>query len=136
VLAGKSCTIIGSPDVAHSWTYTHDVARTLIICANEPRAWGRAWHAPTNEPRTQRQVINDIADVAGLAHVKVTPVPMVVIRAIGIFNAQMRELPKTMYQFTSPFIIDDSATREAFGLEPTLWNELLSTTLDSYRVRS
>jgi nucleoside-diphosphate-sugar epimerase len=136
VLAGKSCTIIGSPDVAHSWTYTHDVARTLIICANEPRAWGRAWHAPTNEPRTQRQVINDIADVAGLAHVKVTSIPMLVIRAIGIFNAQMRELPTTMYQFTSPFIIDDSATREAFGLEPTLWNELLSTTLDSYRVRA
>jgi hypothetical protein len=55
---------------------------------------------------------------------------------MGIFNPVMRELPTTMYQFTSPFIIDDSATRETFGLEPTPWNELLSTTLDFYRVRS
>jgi nucleoside-diphosphate-sugar epimerase len=134
VLAGKSCTIIGSPDVPHSWTYTLDVARTLIACANTPDAWGRAWHAPTNVPRTQREVVNDIADVAGLKHVKVTPVPTFVVRAMGIFNPLMRELPKTMYQFTSPFIIDDSATRETFGLEPTPWNELLLTTLDSYRV--
>jgi nucleoside-diphosphate-sugar epimerase len=136
VLAGKSCTIIGSPDVLHSWTYTHDVARTLITCANDPKAWGKAWHAPTNVPRTQREVVNDIADVAGLAHVKVKPVPTFVIKALGIFNPLMRELPKTMYQFTSPFIIDDSATRETFGLEPTPWAEMLQATLDSYRVNT
>jgi len=133
VLEGRGCNIIGSPDVLHSWTYTHDVARTLITCANTPHAWGRAWHAPTNVPRTQREVINDIAKVGGLKQVRVTTVPTFVIRTLGIFNPLMRELPKTMYQFTSPFIIDDSATRNAFGLEPTPWNEMLLTTLDSYR---
>jgi nucleoside-diphosphate-sugar epimerase len=133
VLAGKGCTIIGSADVLHSWTYTNDVARTLITCASAPQAWGRAWHAPTNVPRTQREVINDIAKVGGLAQVRVSVVPNFVIRALGIFNPLMRELPTTMYQFTSPFVIDDSATRETFGLEPTPWNEMLLTTLDSYR---
>lgn len=136
VLAGKGCTIIGSPDVSHSWTYTHDVARTMITCADAPQAWGRAWHAPTNVPRTQREVINDIAKVGGLAQVRVTTIPTFAIRLLGIFNPLMRELPKTMYQFTSPFIIDDSATRDTFGLVPTPWNELLLTTLDSYRASS
>jgi hypothetical protein len=31
----------------------------------------------------------------------------------------IKELRTTRYQFTSPFVIDSSATTEAFGLEAT-----------------
>ncbi len=134
VLAGKSCQILGNPDMAHSWTYTQDVARALIACAQQPAAWGLAWHAPTNPPRTQRQVIDDIADVAGVSHVKVSSIPIAVLRVMGLFSPLIRELPKTMYQFTSPFVIDDTRSREVLGLEPTPWRDVLGTTVESYRM--
>jgi nucleoside-diphosphate-sugar epimerase len=135
ILAGKGCQILGGADVPHSWTYTGDVVATLIACAQNPQAWGKAWHVPTNPPRTQRQVIDDIADAAGVARVKVTPIPLIVLRASGIFSPVMRELPKTMYQFSAPFIIDDAETRRTLGLEPTPWSDVLGATIASYRAR-
>jgi nucleoside-diphosphate-sugar epimerase len=133
VLQGKSCRVIGEPDVLHSWTFTDDVARTLITCAQVPSAWGRAWHVPTNPPRTQREAINDVADVAGCHHVKVAGMPRAAIRLFGLVNPTVRELPKTMYQFTMPFVIDDQATRTEFGLEPTPWRDGLDAIVRSYR---
>jgi nucleoside-diphosphate-sugar epimerase len=132
ILAGKSCQIIGNADATHSWNYTVDVARTLVTCAQDDRAWGRAWHAPANPPCSVRQAIGDIARLVGATNVKITKVPEVALRVLGLFNVDVRELPKTLYQFQVPFIIDDSETRNTFGLEPTPWNEVLSSTIAFY----
>lgn len=133
LLSGKRCQVIGSTDQPHSWSYTVDVARTLITCAQWPEAWGRAWHASTNPPKTQQEVIDDLADLANVPRVKVSTVPNFIIKAIGLFNPLIRELPKTMYQFTAPFVIDDSATRRQFGIEPTPWPEVLRANLRAYQ---
>ncbi|HEV3186989.1 MAG TPA: NAD-dependent epimerase/dehydratase family protein [Acidimicrobiales bacterium] len=133
VLAGKRCWVLGASDQLHSWSYTNDVARALVACAHSPNAWGHAWHAPTNAPRTQRQVIDDLADAANVDHVAVSTIPISVLRLVGLVSPVTRELPKTLYQFTSPFVIDDSATRLKLGLEPTPWSEVLNETIASYR---
>jgi nucleoside-diphosphate-sugar epimerase len=132
ILAGKSCQVIGDVDAAHSWNYTADVARTLITCAQDDRSWGRAWHAPANPPRSVREAANDIAALAGTAKVKMMHIPTIVLRIGGLFNTDMRELPKTLYQFTSPFVIDDSETRATFGLAPTPWDDVLRATITSF----
>lgn len=133
ILAGRSCQVLGDPDMIHSWTYTEDVVSTLIAGAQTLGAWGRAWHAPTNPGRTPREAIDDIADVAGCAHVRVKSIPMAAIRLLGIVNPIVRELPTTAYQFRVPFVIDDSATRQELGLEPTPWREALAACIRQYR---
>jgi nucleoside-diphosphate-sugar epimerase len=132
ILAGKSCQVIGDVDAAHSWNYTADVARTLITCAQDDRSWGRAWHAPANPPRSIRQATQEIAALAGTTEVKLMKIPTTVLRIGGLFNTDMRELPKTLYQFTSPFVIDDTETRATFGLEPTPWDDVLKATIASF----
>jgi len=133
LLAGKTCRVIGSLDQPHSWTYVDDVARTLITCAQLPTSWGRAWHAPTNPPRSQRQVMDDLADVAEVTHVKASVIPLSALRLLGRFNPTIRELPKTHYQFAHSFIIDDTPTRTELGLEPTPWSEVLRSTINAFR---
>ncbi len=132
VLAGKSCQVIGDVDATHSWNYTADVARTLVTCAQDDRSWGRAWHAPANPPRSVREAIDDIAALTGAPKVKLMKIPTTVLRIGGLFNTDIRELPKTLYQFTSPFVIDDSETRATFGLEPTPWDDVLRATIASF----
>jgi nucleoside-diphosphate-sugar epimerase len=132
IIAGKSCQVIGNVDAVHSWNYTADVARTLITCAQDDRSWGRAWHAPANPPRSVRQATNDIATLAGAAKVKMMKIPTTVLRIGGLFSTDIRELPTTLYQFTSPFVIDDTETRATFGLEPTPWDDVLKTTIASF----
>jgi hypothetical protein len=76
-----------------------------------------------------RQAIGDIARLTGTTKVKITNVPTLALRAFGLFNTDVRELPKTLYQFQAPFVIDDSETRSTFGLEPTPWDEVLTSTI-------
>ncbi|HUZ40075.1 MAG TPA: NAD-dependent epimerase/dehydratase family protein [Acidimicrobiales bacterium] len=132
IMARKSCQVIGVVDAVHSWNYTEDVARTMVTCAQDERSWGRAWHAPANPACSVHQAIDDIARIVGAADVKITKVPTMALRVLGLFNSNARELPKTLYQFQVPFVIDDSETRSVFGLQPTPWDEVLRTTIDFY----
>ena len=129
IVEGKRVQLLGNPDAPHSWSYTVDVAKTLIACAQNKAAWGRAWHAPTNPPRTQRQVVEELAKAAGVAPVKASAVPNTLLRFLGIFNSETREVLITMYQFEQPFVIDDTATRRELGLAPTRWEEVLEATV-------
>ena len=49
---------------------------------------------------------------------KITPIPYPVMWVSGLFSPLIRELRTTRYQFTRPFVIDASATTDAFGLQP------------------
>jgi nucleoside-diphosphate-sugar epimerase len=133
LLAGKPVQVLPRADVPHSWTYTEDVARLLVIVGSDSRAWGRPWHVPSNAPRTQREAVADLARVAGVPPVKVSEIPALVLRAVGLFNPFIREMPEVAYQFTAPFVIDDSAARKTFEIAPTPWDDVLAATVASYR---
>ena len=128
--AGKNVQVIGSAHQPHSWTDVRDVARTLVAAAEDSSALGRIWHAPTNPPRTQSEAINEVLAAGGFAPVKVTAVPKVVLRTLGLMMPMMREISAMSYQFEAPYILDSSAATAHFGLEPTPWDEVCRRTLD------
>lgn len=133
LLAGRSVQLVGGLDQPHAWTAPADVARTLIAAAADDRGWGRAWHVPSNPARTQREVVGDLADAAGLPAPKVSAISPIVLRAAGLFVPMLRELRETDYQRDRPFLLDDSAARATFGLTPTPWAELLHRQVEAYR---
>ncbi len=132
VLRGKGVWVLGRPDRPHTWSFTGDVARMAVVAGSDGRAWGRAWHTPSGPPRTQREAIDDLASAAGRAPVPVRAVPTVVMRAAGVFSPLMRELAETWHQFAEDFVMDSTAARQTFGLEPTPWDQVLGETLRFY----
>ena len=132
IRAGKPVKVLGDPDAIRSFSYTADVARTLVACADDERAWGRPWHAVTNAPLSQRQAVDDLADAAGVGHVQVGGLPPALLAVAGLFNSGIREIRKVGYQFTDDFVIDDGETRSELGLEPTPWPEVMATTVASF----
>jgi nucleoside-diphosphate-sugar epimerase len=134
LLKGRRVQVLGDPDAPHTWSFVGDVSRTLVACALDPSTWGRPWHVPSNEPRSSRRVVDDLAEAAGVPRVTVTSAPVLALRALGLFDPQMREMPKTLYQFTSPFIMDDSETRAALGLVPTPWPQVIEETVAPFLV--
>lgn len=133
VLQGKSVSLLGPVDQPHTWTSPIDVARLMAITATAPEAWGYAWHVPSNAPRTQRQVVDELADAAGVPHVKVSQVPGPMVAMLGLVNPVMREMAETSHQWDRPFVMDDTAARQAFGMEPTPWPEILDSVVAYYR---
>jgi nucleoside-diphosphate-sugar epimerase len=134
ILAGKrSVSVLGAAGQPHTWTYTHDVARLTLAVAADPAAWGRAWHVPSNRPRTQQQVVQDFADYAGEPTPRVKPYSPAMLWVAGRFSPVIRELGETTYQFDRPFVMDSSAAEQYFAMAPTDWQEVISATVESYR---
>lgn len=133
ILAGAKVQLIGDIDQPHAWTAPIDVARTLVTAAASEQGWGRAWHVPSNPPRSQREAVADLAAAAGVSPVKVSAVPAALLWGLGLFQPMIRELKETAYQRERPYLLDDSAARAAFGLKPTPWAELLAGMVRHYR---
>jgi len=125
VLAGRRAYAPGPLDVPHSWTSIHACARTLVAVAGDERAYGQVWFAPTSPALTVRQLATKFAQVNGAPRARVTAIPYPVMWASGVFSPLIKELRTTRYQFTRPFVIDSSATTEAFGLTPTPLDDAL-----------
>jgi nucleoside-diphosphate-sugar epimerase len=117
--AGKRGYVPAKLDTPHSFTSIADVARTLVTAATTERAWGRAWLVPTNPPVTIRELAARFAEVNGLPKAKVSELPYAILWTAGLFSPMLRELRTTHYQFSRPFVLDSSTTRQAFDLSPT-----------------
>ncbi|MCK0113046.1 NAD-dependent epimerase/dehydratase family protein [Ornithinimicrobium sp. F0845] len=104
-------------DVLRTWTDVRDVAALLATGAGDERAWGRAWHVPSAEPLTLRQLTAVAAEQLGVPH-RVREVPWPVLWTGGLVVPTLRELRETRHQFTRPFILDSDAAQQTFGLVP------------------
>jgi len=129
LLRGRPVRVFGDPDAPHSWTYVPDIATALATLGTDERAWGRAWHVPTNPPMSQRELFGALADIAGLPAPSVGVIPawqLWVARALIPF---VRELQEVRYQFERPFVIDSSVYRTTFRARPTPMEDALAATL-------
>jgi nucleoside-diphosphate-sugar epimerase len=108
-----------------TWTYPGDMAETLIAAAHSDAALGRPWHAPSNPARSQQELIDDLADVAGVARRRVRPVPKALLWSLQPVVPILRPVVSLMYQYEAPFVMDDSAARAAFGIAPTPWAQMI-----------
>lgn len=135
VLDGKALWVVGPPDMPHSWTYVPDIVRALVIAAADERAWGHAWHVPSNPPLTQREVARRMAGLAGVPTPAVRGTPRWMLQAAGRFNPMMGEIAKIWYQFDRPFVMDSSAFTRTFGMAATPMDEALRATLEYWRDR-
>jgi nucleoside-diphosphate-sugar epimerase len=129
LLAGRTVQVPANLDAPHSFTYTTDVARTLVALAGDERAWGRPWHVPTNPPMTIREVAAAVCRLAGLPAPKLRRLPDWLVWTAGAFSPEIREFREVSYQFRRPFVLDSSLATKTFGLEPTPMDEALRATI-------
>ncbi|SOC88671.1 Nucleoside-diphosphate-sugar epimerase [Curtobacterium sp. 314Chir4.1] len=127
-LQGKAVSMIGRTDLAHTFTDVLDVARMLVAAAEDPSAHGRTWMVPSNAPRSQQQALTEVLAAAGKPPVTVRRLPAGMLRAMGLVSPMMREIAQMSYQWTAPYVVDDTETRAYFGIEPTPWDEVCRRT--------
>jgi nucleoside-diphosphate-sugar epimerase len=133
LIAGKPIQLLGAIDQPHTWTDPDDVAKLMIRLAEDDRSWGRPWHVPSNEPKTQREVVADLAKELGVTQYKVAPVGLFVESILGLFNPVIRELNRGRYQFAKPYVVSSEATQETFGLSPKPWNQVIADLVMTYK---
>ncbi|MBO3740032.1 NAD-dependent epimerase/dehydratase family protein [Actinoplanes flavus] len=117
--AGRTAWAPADVDVPHTFTYTGDMARTLVELAADERAWGKAWHVPSPAAITIRELADRYAVMTGQPKIKIRRLPRFVMRTAGLAVPIARELAEMDYQFYAPFILDSSLTERTFGLTAT-----------------
>ena len=125
VRRGRRAWVIGDPDAPRTWAYMPDVAATLAVLGTDDRALGRAWHVPSNPPRSQRQALGDLAAAMGVPPVPVSSIPWPVLRVMGVVVPLFREIVGVREQFDQEYVIDSRATTATFGLRATPWDDVM-----------
>jgi len=116
---GRAAWAPADVNLPHSFTYTGDMARTMVALAHDERAHGQAWHAPTPAAISIREMADRYADLTGQPHLTIHNLPRLTMRTAGLFVPMAREMAEMDYQFYRPFHLDSSLTEKTFGLTPT-----------------
>ncbi len=131
-LKGDTIQMLGNLDLPHTYSYTPDVGKGLVILGEHDEALGRAWHLPGPRTVTTREFLSLIMQATG-QQCKIQLAPKVLVRIIGLFNPIMRELVEMYYEFDEPFVMDFSQFTAAFGDISTPLEEAVQTTVGWYR---
>jgi nucleoside-diphosphate-sugar epimerase len=135
IAKGRAAWVTGDPDAPHTFTYTGDMARTLVTLAGDERAWGKAWHVPSADPISIRELADRYCALAGAPRLTMHQLPRWTNHLAGRFNAMMREVAEMDYQFYFPFRLDSALTARTFGLTATpLEVGLRETAADAARI--
>jgi nucleoside-diphosphate-sugar epimerase len=106
-LADRPASVIGDPDMPHTYTFIPDIGENLVRLGERDDALGHTWHLPSPETRTTREVVALVYQAAGTTpRLKVTPAWQ--MRALGLVNRTVREIHEMRYEFDEPFIVDAS----------------------------
>jgi nucleoside-diphosphate-sugar epimerase len=125
VRAGKPAFVPANLDVPHSMTFTEDVGATLAALGTDERSLGRAWHVPTAQPVTLRELASRFAALVGAPAPRLRAMPPAVLWMGGLVDAEAREFREVRYQFDNPWVLDSSAAEATFGLRPSPLDDAL-----------
>lgn len=130
IVASETARVTGDPLMPHSWSYIPDFAATLAAAADDDRSWGRAWHVPSGEPRTMRDIAAEANLVAGSSGdlERVSPTLVALAKLVSPF---LREVEAVRYEFERPYVLDASETEGALQLRPTPWRDALDATVEA-----
>jgi nucleoside-diphosphate-sugar epimerase len=119
--------------VKHSFTFTPDAARSLVLLADTENAWNQTWHVPTApDPPTGREFIELVAN-----EFRTRPKYRVLTRPMlwlgRWFDTNIRELYEMLYQYEFDYVFDSTKFTSAFRFQPTSYPEGIHRTAIAYR---
>src|SRR4030081_591894 len=116
----------------HSFTFTPDAARSLVLLADSEKAWNQTWHVPTApDPPTGKQFI-ELAALEFGVRPKHRVLSRPLLRMAGWFDHTIKELYEMLYQYEINYIFDSTKFMKAFNFEPSPYSEGVHRSFQGY----
>jgi nucleoside-diphosphate-sugar epimerase len=132
-LAGRTARTYIDADQPHTFHHLPDAARGFATLVEHPEADGRVWILPAAPAITQRQLLDLVEQAVGhpLRRGRIT---RGMLRALGLFDARLREAVELTDQWDRPYVTDATAFEDAFGpIETTDHRSAIAHTVASFR---
>jgi nucleoside-diphosphate-sugar epimerase len=132
---GAKASWLVNDSVKHSFTFTPDAARSLVLLADNESAWNQTWHVPTApDPPMGKQFIELAAKEFGTKpKYRVLTRPM--LWMAGWFDTTVRELYEMLYQYEFDYVFDSTKFMKAFHFQPTSYPASVHRTSQAYRAQ-
>lgn len=135
VTTGKTLRWTASLDEAHSVAYLPDIARSFVLLGTRAEADGRTWVLPHAPAVTGREFLGLVNDCLPRPQ-KTGVVSAGMLRLAAPFHRISKETLGILYQWSEPFVVDDSAFRTTFGpVDVTPLAQAVRDTVEAYRSR-
>ena len=130
---GKAMRWPGSIAAPRTLHYLADAARGLVVLGDRDAADGEVWHLPAAPPTTGAAFMA-LVNQCLPSPVKAGSLSAFAMRIGGLFSKEAKETVECMYQWTAPFVVDDSKFTAAFGpLAVTPHAEAIAATIVAAR---
>jgi nucleoside-diphosphate-sugar epimerase len=136
LLAGKTQRWLVSATTRHSYSYTLDCAKALALLARADDAFGQVWHLPTAHPPLTGEKIMEIAARTLRRPLRYRVLPKLFIGLAGLFNRQVLEVYRMIYQNDRDYVFDSSKFEKHFRFTPTPYEKGIAETLSFFRAAS
>jgi len=117
---GRRAFLLGDPDLPRSYSYVPDVVAGLAALGARPDlAAGKVFHLPVAWKRgSTRELVARVAAELGVRP-RTMRIPRWVFRAAGPFARELGEVAEMIYQWETPYVLDDGRMTATFGLSAT-----------------
>lgn len=123
---GEKAMWLGGLDRKHNYTYVPDAAKGMLLLGQNPDSDNQIWHLPTGPALTGRAFIELAAKINNVDP-KVTSINGFMLRMAGLFDPTIRGAIEMFYQFKYDYLFDSSKFEQAFGVQPTSYEEGIAT---------
>ena len=130
---GNKALCLVNDSAPHSYTFTPDAAKALVLLTESAQAWNQTWHMPTAPaPPTGREFIALAARGFGIEP-RYRVLSRTMLKLAGWFDRTIAESNEMLYQNDSEYLFDSTKFARAFAFEATSYAEGARITAGAYK---
>jgi nucleoside-diphosphate-sugar epimerase len=103
----------------HSFTFTTDAAKAMILLADSERSDQQIWHLPTSNPGITGENFMELASKEFGMKPNYQVLPKWMLRVGGHFDKKIQETYEMLYQYEFDYQFDSTKFEQFFKFEPT-----------------
>ncbi len=129
---GQKISLMGNPEILHSYTYVKDFGKTLAMAAHNDKAWGNPWILANQEITNTEEIVRLFMDSSGRS-APVGRLSRKLLKFLGLFSPVIREIPEMLYQKEEEYVVDGTHLQNVLKFTPTPLIQAVEETLKWYK---
>jgi len=113
----------------HSFTFTLDAAKGMVLLANCSECYNQTWHLPTSDPIDGKTFIELVAKELGIAP-DYSVLKKWMVKMIGFFSKTVYESFEMIYQSEYDYYFDSTKFNSFFNYQPKSYSSGIYETIE------
>lgn len=127
---GKKPQLLINPMAKHSYTFTPDAARAMVLLGNTEEAYGQVWHLPTDPHVLTGEEFAYHANQVFKKENRYSVMTPFIINMASLFSPVIKETKEMLYQFQNDYLFSSSKFDEKF-FKATSYKKGIKATMET-----